>query len=556
MNRRHFLGALGAAPLLGAAGASRARMRTLDGTGKVWNIWNPPGRFTKNPDMIRFPDGRLMLVFCETDQHWALEFSKITTLESTDDGKTWGNPRVIAEANIAKGEERWVTPRITRLAGGRLVVICDHDDYHYYHEDRPSGIWMWTSDDNGRNWSRPHLTGVKGIEPGRVVELADGTLLMNAHMAFRDNYKMAEFCMRSTDGGQTWKDMAIIAKDKVHNHVEGHILKLSGGALACVLRENNHMGYPSYHCFSYDQGRSWTRPRPLPFAGDRPFAEEVSGGRVLVTYRNQAGNAGTHSWLGDLSANEGYQVSGIHYGDEVTMEREGLRIHNRPNAATRYLLMPPENFRSDVVFEVRVRVDGPPGQPIATLQISRLGLILEILRDQIWCDFRRGSMTNPARPGVPRIDVIHRLDMTQFHTLRIQTDHARMAVSVDGKEVIHGVMIREWPLEETYFGRNPSSQGEVWFQHVHYHVVNESEPEFTWNWRAAPGRYPDQYQIDRILEINPNPPVEGHRPDNGYSSWLQLPGGDILMVDYSNRGDKAPAGHLYAARFSLKDFTA
>jgi hypothetical protein len=165
-------------------------------------------------------------------------------------------------------------------------------------------------------------------------------------------------------------------------------------------------------------------------------------------------------------------------------------------------------------------------------------------------------MTNPARPGVPRIDVIHRLDMTQFHTLRIQTDHARMAVSVDGKEVIHGVMIREWPLEETYFGRNPSSQGEVWFQHVHYHVVNESEPEFTWNWRAAPGRYPDQYQIDRILEINPNPPVEGHRPDNGYSSWLQLPGGDILMVDYSNRGDKAPAGHLYAARFSLKDFTA
>ncbi len=531
-------------------------MRTLDGTGKVWNIWNPPGRFTKNPDMIRFPNGRLMLVFCETDQHWALEFSRITTLESADNGKTWGNPRIIAEANIAKGDERWVTPRITRLKSGRLIVICDHDDYHYYHEDRPSGIWMWTSDDDGKTWSRPHLTGVRGIEPGRVVELGDGTLLMNAHMAFRDNYKMAEFCMRSSDGGLTWKDLAIIAKDKVHNHVEGHILQMPGGALACILRENNHLGYPSHHCFSYDQGRSWTKPQPLPFAGDRPFAEPVSDGRVLVTYRNQAGNTGTHGWIGDLAANDGYQVSGIHYGDQVSLEQDALRIHKRPNATTRYLLMPPESFRSDVVFEVRARVDGPPGEPIATFQVSRLGLTLEILRDQIWCDFRRGSMTYPARPGVPRVDVIHRVDMTRFHTLRIQTDHARMAVSVDGKEVIHGVMIREWPLEQTYFGRKPASQGDVWFQHVNYHAANESEPDFTWNWHARLGRYPDQYQLDRMLEINPNPPAQEQRPDNGYSSWLQLPGGEILMVDYSNRGDKAPAGHLYAAKFSLGEFAS
>jgi len=153
-------------------------MRTLDGSGKVWTIWNPPGRFTKNPDMVRFPDGRLMLVFCETDQHWALEFSKITTLESSDGGKTWGNPRIIASADITKGEERWVTPRLSRLKSGRLVIVCDHDDYHYYHVDRPSGIWMWTSDDNGRTWSAPHNTGVKGIEPGRVIELPDGTLLI------------------------------------------------------------------------------------------------------------------------------------------------------------------------------------------------------------------------------------------------------------------------------------------------------------------------------------------------------------------------------------------
>lgn len=424
MIRRQFLQTAAAVPLFAASSAPRGRMRTLEGTGQVWTIWNPPGHFTKNPDIIRFPNGRMMLVYCETDQHWALEFSVITTLESTDGGKSWHNPRVIAKADITKGEERWVTPRITRLASGRLIVICDHDDYHYYHEDRPSGIWMWTSDDEGRTWSAPHLTGVKGIEPGRIVELSDGALLMNAHMAFRDNYKMAEFCMRSGDGGRTWKDMAIIAKDTVHNHVEGHILKLSGGSLACVLRENNHMGYPSYHCFSYDQGRSWTKPKPLPFAGDRPFAEEVSGGRVLVTYRNQAGNTGTHAWLGDLTVDAGYQVAGVHYGDEVSLTAEALHIHNRRDSATQYLLMPPESFRSDVILEARVRVEGPAGVPLATMQIGRLGLTMQILRDQIQCDFRRNAPSpNPARPDLVRVDVIHKLDMTQYHTLRLQTDH-------------------------------------------------------------------------------------------------------------------------------------
>ena len=38
-----------------------------------------------------------------------------------------------------------------------------------------------------------------------------------------------------------------------------------------------------------------------------------------------------------------------------------------------------------------------------------------------------------------------------------------------------------------------------------------------------------------MLEIQPNPPGADKRPDNGYSSWLQLPDGDIFLVDYTNQ---------------------
>ncbi len=530
-------------------------MRSLEGTGRVWDIWRIPGRFTKNPDIVRFPSGRMMLVFCDDDQHWAEESSKITTLESNDGGKTWGNPRVIADANIQKGDERWVTPRLSRLAGGRLVIICDHDDYHYYHEDRPSGIWIWFSDDEGRTWSAPRLTGVPGIEPGRVTEIGNGTLLMNAHMVFRDNFKLAEFVMRSTDGGLTWKDLAVIAKDRVHNFVEGHILPHSSGPIANIMRENNHSGYPSYVSFSYDGAVTWTRPRPLPFAGDRPFAGELPDGRVLITYRNQAGNTGTRAWLGDLFANDGYQVSAVHYGDQVSFEDGALRIHNQPGGETRYLLMPPESFRSDIVMEARMRVEGAPDKPIAILNVSRLGLTMYVHRDRISCDFRRGATMNPGHPELPRVDVTHSVDMTKEHRLRMQTSKGRMWVAVDGEPVIHGVMIKEWPLEDTWFGRPRDSAGDVWFRSVEYESINETEPAFTWGWTARSGRFPDQYTIDRMLEINPNPPGPDKRPDNGYSSWLQLPSGEIYLVDYTNRGDTRPNGHLYAARFSVDDFS-
>ncbi|MFN0166805.1 MAG: sialidase family protein, partial [Bryobacteraceae bacterium] len=94
--------------------------------------------------------------------------------------KTWGNPRVIAEADRRKGEERWVTPRLSLLSDGRQAIICDHDDYSHYHEDQPSGIWIWFSSDRGQTWRSPRLTGVPGLEPDRVVELVveskDGTL--------------------------------------------------------------------------------------------------------------------------------------------------------------------------------------------------------------------------------------------------------------------------------------------------------------------------------------------------------------------------------------------
>ncbi|MCI0720560.1 MAG: hypothetical protein L0338_16565, partial [Acidobacteria bacterium] len=87
-----------------------------------------------------------------------------------------------------------------------------------------------------------------------------------------------------------------------------------------------------------------------------------------------------------------------------------------------------------------------------------------------------------------------------------------------------------------------------------YRLKNETEPSFDWEWKASSGRFPDQYSIDHMLELQANPPVEGKRPDNGYSSWVELPEGQIYFVDYTNKGDQPPTAHLYGAVFSKNDF--
>jgi hypothetical protein len=151
----------------------------------------------------------------------------------------------------------------------------------------------------------------------------------------------------------------------------------------------------------------------LPFAFHRPYAKQLSYGRVLVTGRHVNGGLGTYAWCGDLHAEAGHhQIGGPRRKYAATLTNDALIIENKPEHECRYTLLPPESPHSEVTYEAELRVSGPAKQAVAFLsQNVLLGgggpIVLYIAPDRVWLT-REG-------PSFSRT-----LDMTDYHRLTLR----------------------------------------------------------------------------------------------------------------------------------------
>ena len=520
----------------------------------TFDVWRSPGRFTKNPDIVRLPSGRMLLVYADTNQHWASDFVILTLLASADGGRTWDKQAEVARADLQAGEERLVTPRLSRLSDGRLVVLCDRDDDGHFHPDQPPANLAWWSSDDGRTWGPAEETGIMGFEPDRMLELGNGTLAVLTHIMRPDSQEFAEILSLSEDGGKTWREAAEVAHDGYHRFCEGALVFLdggpdggagAGGELACVMRENHSAGIPSFVAFSNDHGATWTPPQLCPFALHRPYAKRLADGRVLVTGRHVNGGLGTYAWCGDLRAEAGtYQIGGPRRKFAAELTGDALRIDNKPGYECRYSLLPPEGARSEILFEAEVKVAG--SEPAAFLSIARLrsnrgSVVLSLAGDHLSLADRRPAAVDFSR--FRTVQIAHRRGLLQ---VRVDGEVVRSA-SVFHEELALSEFMRGGPLHaRTMFGQLGEA-GTSWWRRLRYETRNPRLTDWRWSWAAADGAWPDQYQRDRLTQVHGNHPDQKPGPDHGYSSWLQQEDGTIVFVDYTNFGDDGGKSHLVGA---------
>ena len=437
-----------------------------------------------------------------------------------------------------------------------MIVLIDQDDFGHFHEDQSSGIMCYWSRDDGVTWTKPEITGAKGIEPDRVLDLPDGTLAFGSHLEIGSDLEYADVLWDSADGGKTWSRRGVIAHDGYHRFCEGGVAILDGGKeLACVMRENHNAGEPSFVAFSKDNGATWSPPKPLPFAFHRPYVKQLADGRVLVTGRNLLGGLGTYAWCGNLHAEAGhYEAGGPAAPYTAQLTADALVIDGKADEAGRYTLLPPESSRSQVVFGARVKVEGPAGVPVAFLSLNRVfsvrgPLVFSIASDGIWMN--RSS-----------VDSRKLMDMTVYHDIAIRLYRGLLEVFVDDKVAFSSRIYWETvplgdsfsaePGARTQFGQI-GNQGRSFWQRVTYSVENQTQPPFLWHWEIESRKWPDQYQRDRLIQIYANPNTPHHHPDHGYSSWLPLEDGRIFLVDYTNRGDTGGKSHLVGVYLNPQD---
>ena len=303
----------------------RLDLRSLESTRETIAYANG-GLF---PVLVATRDGGYLAIVRGGAGHYGRE-GRIDLVRSADGGRTWSAPTILADS---KRDDR--NPSIGVLRDGTIVACYQrqgsYDDEGCYRAkppsdlgDRPIDLVVTRSADDGWSWEAPQNLAIPWLQSaspfGRMVELADGTLIMPVYghaTEYGRDPKSNSYLVRSSDGGRTWSDVSRISSGMT----ETTVLALGDGALIAAMRADDDV-QGLHVARSLDAGRTWNSPQPITGAHEHPAdLTELSAGVVVVWYARRTppyriegrlSRDGGRSWL-DLRL----VVSGPLYGVDL-----------------------------------------------------------------------------------------------------------------------------------------------------------------------------------------------------------------------------------------------
>lgn len=203
----------------------------------------------------------------------------------------------------------WRIPALVTAADNSLVAVVDKRGSSLGDLPNTISIMSRRSTDNGKNWSEPDVVAQGGNgktygDPAVVLDKKTGNLicmfvgdqgLWNATPYNRQGI----YVSKSTDNGVSWSEPVAITDQVYANHSSwyagfagsGHGLCLKDGRLMFVLaiRATSATGVPlhNYAIYSDDGGDNWTlSTNAATTAGDEAKVVELEDGDILMSIRN------------------------------------------------------------------------------------------------------------------------------------------------------------------------------------------------------------------------------------------------------------------------------
>jgi hypothetical protein len=536
-------------PVVAAGAGFRLQsMRSVWGIpGKFTVICRKPGQHFGFPDVARSRSGALLCTFAN-QSHTGMQGGSSVCI-SRDGGRTWAEPAPCPGGG-----------RVQILSSGLSVVEGDK-------------AWHASADD-GKTWTKCfdfdpvqlQSNGPSGA-PGplsHIAELPDGSWIMaGSSYAGKDPWKgtvgeQLEF-FRSGDKGKRWAFTSKLQLFPPHSICEPSILLLSDGRLAAYAREDRGDGFPAVKAFSSDGGKTW-QAEELPFpATGRICAKFLRDGRVMCTSRSCVGRSALWAWVGDIHDKTPFLACGVHLNDarSVALKDGALHIDNDGvrGQFTRYFLRQLDSPKTKIDIEAVVKVVSNSGKA-ATLSVPFLGS-LRIFPDRV----------ELAQQPTVRVDVAPGV----FHTYRVVRDGGVAALYVDGQFKLKtdkgdGSIRTDLPWTPAKVSKHPLAfgnepNGHSWSSPTStmpYHLPADATGYSLWrsvkaalddpvsgkfvcSWSADRDGFPDQYQLDHIIEVDAT--AAGF--DQGYSGWVEFDDGRILVVNYTDDGAASVKGGAF-----------
>lgn len=203
----------------------------------------------------------------------------------------------------------WRIPALVTAADNSLVAVVDKRGSSLGDLPNTISIMSRRSTDNGKNWSEPVVVAQGGNgktygDPAVVLDKKTGNLicmfvgdqgLWNATPYNRQGI----YVSKSTDNGVSWSEPVAITDQVYANHSgwyagfagSGHGLCLKDGRLMFVLaiRATSATGVPlhNYAIYSDDGGDNWTlSTNAATTVGDEAKVVELEDGDILMSIRN------------------------------------------------------------------------------------------------------------------------------------------------------------------------------------------------------------------------------------------------------------------------------
>lgn len=242
------------------------------------------------PVQIVMPNGEIAVVSRGGAGHLG-QAGNLCITRSRDNGLTWSPQQVIVDS-----DEDDRNPAFGVAHDGTIVLSymyqCSYTDERQYTPSlRKADVKVMRSSDLGLTWTEPETLdpAVYGLlSPfGRMVTLADGTLLMSIYTAGgTETLSNGSYTLRSTDNGQTWSPPSLISAGKD----ETSLLVLPSGEILAACRETVREHQRLWVCRSTDGGVTWSEAELV--TGDMQHPADLvllDDDTVLLLYGNRKG---------------------------------------------------------------------------------------------------------------------------------------------------------------------------------------------------------------------------------------------------------------------------